>query len=193
LAEHKLLDPPGGAVSNARLSGGLFLFSHNGTRDVLPLVGLDESSVDVEPYPARDYLASLVAMSDGRADHELSRALVADSLDGMRWLAEIGVRFQLTSAVFGSYRQHERIVVPPGPALESAGAGDGLVNGLAHAVKHRGLSIRYGCPVVDLVVDDEAVVGARLASGEEITRFDSVVLATGGFEASPRMRRRAIQ
>jgi tricarballylate dehydrogenase len=190
---------PDDVGGNARLSGGLFLFSHDGSADVLPLVDpslvdhpfvdLDKGAVDVEPYSAEEYLATLTTMSDGRADRELARALIADSLDGMRWLAEIGVRFQLTSAVFGSFRQAGRIVVPPGPALETGGAGGGLVHALVDAVDRRGLSIRYGSSLVDLVVDGDVVAGVRLANGEEITGFDSVILTAGGFEASPRMRR----
>lgn len=181
---------PDDAGGNARYSGGLFLFSHNGSTDVVPLVDVGNHTVEVEPYPSDDYLSTLASMSDGRTDRDLARTLVADSLDGMRWLAEIGVRFRLTSAVFGSYRRDGRIVVPPGPALESVDDGRGFVQALLDAVRRRGLSIRYGSAMADLVLDDDgAAAGVTLAGGDHIAGFDSIVLATGGFEASPRMRR----
>ena len=180
---------PDDAGGNARYSGGLFLFSHHGTADVVPLVDAAGDAVEVEPYSDDDYLSTLVTMADGRADPDLTRALVADSLDGMRWLAEIGVRFRLTSTVFGSYRRDGRIVVPPGPALESIDDGRGFVQALLDAVRRRGLSIRYGSAMADLILDGGATAGVTLASGDHLAGFDSIVLATGGFEASPRLRR----
>ncbi|HET6192373.1 MAG TPA: FAD-dependent tricarballylate dehydrogenase TcuA [Trebonia sp.] len=172
---------------NARYSGGLFLFAHDGSADVLPLLAEPPSRVVVEPYPPEAFARTVAGMSGGAADPALVAALVGDSLPTMRWLYGCGVRFRLPSDVFGPYVREGTTVVPSGPALEAAAGGPGLVQDLQDAVLGRGIALHLESPVADLMWSDRRVRGVILGDGSE-RAADAVVLASGGFEASAELR-----
>jgi tricarballylate dehydrogenase len=172
---------------NARYSGGLFLFTHDGSADVLPLLTEPVPRVVVEPYPPEAFARTLADMSGGAADPALVAALVGDSLPAMRWLHGCGVRFRLPSGVFGPYVREGTTVVPSGPALESADGGPGLVQDLYDEVLRRGIALHADSPVADLSWSDGRVRGVILGDGS-VCAADAVVLASGGFEASAELR-----
>ena len=65
--------------------------------------------------------------------------------------------------------------------------GVGLFDMELAAFLRMGGEIRYDCAMTGLIIEDGAVAGVRTAGGE--LRGDAVILACGGFEASPDMRR----
>src|SRR5690606_25273110 len=76
-------------------------------------------------------------------------------------------------------------------ALESAGAGAGLMDSLVASVGRQGISIRYNTRATELIFDGDRVRGVKVrVDGERFEEVpaDAVILACGGFEANPEMR-----
>jgi tricarballylate dehydrogenase len=112
----------------------------------------------------------------------MARVLVADSGPAVRWLRERGLRFRLlyerqSYAVDGRHRFWG------GLALGTADGGQGLMAQHRAAAERSGIELRHGAAVVNLLAEG----GVVLAGGEKL-RARAVVLAAGGFEASPRLR-----
>lgn len=74
----------------------------------------------------------------------------------------------------------------------NVGGGEGLIADHTRVAESLGTDVRYGIDVRELLFEDDRVVGVAAVSedGERMElRADSVVLAAGGFEASPELRR----
>ena len=183
---------------NSRFAGGIFRCAHDGLADLLPLVTEESRQwadrVDVDPYPVDRYAAELEEATHGRADPALTHRLVHESMETVHWMADRGVRWELTVGklidpeLVGS---GERYALPPGGALRSAGEGVGLMEDLFTVVEKLGIEVWYDAPVVELLMDGSSCRGVlvRRADGDVEVR-GAVVLAAGGFEANPELRQR---
>lgn len=185
---------------NSRFTGGIFRVVHGGMDDLLPLVTEESAAwrdrVRTSAYADADYHRDIAAVTDGRADPELSRVLVEQSLDTVRWMRERGVRWELTVGKLidpSNLKEGERYSLPPGGALRANHEGLGLVDDLFAAVEAReDIEVWYDAPVVDLAMDGSRVTGAvvRRPDGDVTVEARAVVLASGGFESNPQMRQR---
>ena len=182
---------------NSRFAGGIFRCAHDGLADLLPLV-TEESRmwadrVDVDAYPVDRYAGELEEATHGRADAALSYRLVHESMETVRWMADRGVRWELTVGKLIDPEQvgEQRYALPPGGALRSAGEGVGLMEDLFAIVEKLGIEIWYDAPAIDLLMDGSWCRGVlvRRADGDVEVR-GAVVLAAGGFEANPELRQR---
>jgi tricarballylate dehydrogenase len=183
---------------NSRFTGGIFRCVHDGLESLLPLLTEESAGwadrVRVDPYHARRYHADLAQATDGRIDPDLAAQLVDRSFETVRWMAERGVRWELT---VGKLIDPERIgageqySLPPGGALRSAGEGVGLMADLYAAVERAGIEVWYDAPVVELLMDGSRCHGVvvRRPTGD-VPVHGVVVLAAGGFEANPEARQR---
>jgi tricarballylate dehydrogenase len=150
----------------------------------------------LRPYRAADFHADMERLTDGRADPALTGVLIAESHEGLAWLAGLGMRFRL---------MYERQAYPGatgeqvfwgGLAVASVDGGKGLIAAHRDIAARLGVAVRYGCQVTGLVLERGEVAGVRFRpyrngeSGEQTLRARSVVLAAGGFEASPDLRSR---
>jgi tricarballylate dehydrogenase len=118
----------------------------------------------------------------GRGDPEMARILVADSGPAVRWLRERGLRFRLMYER-QAYEVDGRHRFWGGLALGTVVGGEGLMARHRDAAERSRIELRHGAAVVHLHPEG----GVVLAGGEEL-RARAVVLAAGGFEASPRLR-----
>lgn len=183
---------------NSRFSGGIFRCAHEGLDDLLPLLTPESAQwadrVRVGAYGAQRYADELARATDGRADPDLSRQLVARSLETVRWMAEQGVKWELAVGKLidpDRLADGEQYVLPPGGALRSAGEGVGLMENLFAAADKAGVDVWYDAPVVDLVMEGSTCRGVRVSRPDgDIEVRGVVVLAAGGFEANPEMRQR---
>lgn len=183
---------------NSRFTGGIFRCAHEGLDSLLALV-TDESArwadrVRVDPYPRSRYSEELQRATDGRIDPGLERQLVDLSYETVQWMAERGVRWELTVGKLidpEKIPEGEQYVLPPGGALRSAHEGVGLMEDLYAAVEAAGIEVWYDAPVVELLLEGSACRGVvvRRPDGDVEVR-GVVVLAAGGFEANPEMRQR---
>ena len=179
---------------NSRFTGGIVRFAQGGLEDILPLVpDLTEAEIarlEVEPYPAETYIDDIMRLSEGKADPALTRVLVDNSYQTVRWMQSLGVSFELYQT---AVRQGGRIYFPAGAVIQFWSGGPGLTNRLFRTAEGRGIDVVYDTPVVDLLTTaDGRVHGVRAQAPEGLMDIHAkaVILACGGFEASDRRRAR---
>ena len=180
---------PDQAGGNSYYTAGAFRIAHGGLADVADLLDADErlAVTDLPPYPQDAFSADMRTVTGGRADPELTAALVADSQDTLRWLHGLGLRFRLMYERQAYRDAAGRQVFWGGLAVGSVGGGQGLVEQHTRAARRSGVEVRYGHRARDLMVEDGRVRG--VAGDGWSVRAGSVVLAAGGFEADSDMRR----
>jgi tricarballylate dehydrogenase len=202
--------PLGQDGGNSYYTAGAFRVTHEGLDDLAPLLTPDprhERTVLASYRPA-DFHADMRRLTGGRGDPELTRVLVADSRAGLGWLAGLGMRFRLMyerQAYADAVGDH---VFWGGLAIATVDGGKGLISAHREVAARLGVTVRYGCQVTGLVLERGVAVGVRyrtygdepgesgagaghVASSRERTlSAPAVVLAAGGFEASPELRSR---
>jgi tricarballylate dehydrogenase len=179
---------------NSRFTGGIVRFAHSGLEDILPLVPdlteADIARLEVEPYPPATYIDDIMRLSEGKADPALTRMLVDDSYETVRWMQSLGVGFELYQT---AVRQGGRIYFPAGAVIQFWSGGPGLTNRLFRAAEGRGIDVVYAAAVIDLLSTAGGhVQGVRAQTLEGLMDIHAgaVILACGGFEASDARRAR---
>jgi tricarballylate dehydrogenase len=149
--------------------------------------------VRVQPYSAEQFAADILTMSRGRSDADELALVVGGSFEAARWLSEHGVRWEynLKFSTVGQLRATAPLELDPGASLAAVGGGPELMESLYASIEAAGIEVRYETSLDDFLVVDGAVRGVRVLShGRSETLAGTVVLATGGFEANPEMRRK---
>ncbi len=181
--------PLGMRGGNTYFTGAAFRFPFEGIEDIRRLIpDLSEAevqSVDVGSYPASQFTDDLTRVSDGRADAELSQALVAEAFQTMVWMRERGVRWTLSAGRQAFERGGVRRFWG-GLVIEVVGGGAGLSDRLFEIAEATGIDVRYEAATQALLLEGGRVTGLMTAGGE--LRCAAVVLACGGFEANAEMR-----
>jgi tricarballylate dehydrogenase len=177
---------------NSRFTGGIVRFAHDGLQDILPLVpDLPETEIallEVEPYSSETYANDIMRLSEGKADPSLTRVLVHNSYQTVRWMRSLGVGFELYQT---AVRQGGRIYFPAGAVIQFWSGGPGLTHRLFRAAEGRGINVVYDAPVIDLLTAAEgSIQGVRVQTAEGLmdVQAGAVILACGGFEASDERR-----
>lgn len=182
---------------NAAFSGGLFLFRYDGPDDLLSITedfepGMKADRIDAPPYTTAAYTTELIAMSDGQADPQLVNALAQRSLDTVHWLTTKGVRFTFNRTLGATVRDGV-LSIPPGQILTSTGQGMSrgfeVIRPLLQHAERIGVEMRWSTPLADVICHDGQLTGVTVGADGEIVPADAVVIATGGFQASPHLRR----
>ena len=177
---------------NSRFSGGLFRFAYSSIEAVKGLLpeGERRAMVEVGEYGEDRFYDDLMKVTEGKANPELSRKLVEDSLGTMKWMARQGIEWDWTHLwsveASGGGRKYN-----PGSVLEAKNKGVGLVAGLFKAVERAGIEVRYGTAVRGLKVGQPGGMVALMVEGEkgqDDIAAKGVVLGSGGFEANGAMR-----
>ncbi len=186
--------PQARAGGNSYFTAGAMRTAHCGLDDLDGVIeGLDSDTrhnVDLDPYSAEDFLADLRRVTRGRTDDELAAILVEESRETINWLHGKGIRFEL---MFHrqAYEVDGRFRFWGGLALGVVGGGKGLIaQHLSRAIRD-GVEIWFDATVTRLVRDDDGAVSAvEVSTVDGVCQVDarSVVLASGGFEANPRLR-----
>jgi tricarballylate dehydrogenase len=183
---------------NTYFTGGIIRFAFNGIEDIKALIPdmseAEENSIEVGKYTEDDYYDDMMRVTHGLSDPELAQILVSQAHPTMKWLQENGVRFVLS---FGrqAFKDGDKYRFWGGLVVEAVGAGKGLSDQQFDVCERRGIEIRYSTQGVNLLQDDSGrVSGLRVLGPEgfEDIAGNSVVLASGGFEANAEMRCRYI-
>ncbi|OJJ85266.1 uncharacterized protein ASPGLDRAFT_66021 [Aspergillus glaucus CBS 516.65] len=192
------------AGGNSYFTAGAFRTAHNGLSDLLPLVNNVDASaatkIDIPPYTNEAFMDDMQRVTGGRTDATLSKTLVEDSNETVKWLTSTGVRFQL-SFNRQAYEVDGRLKFWGGLALKTEDGGKGLVKDLWDAARELGVEVVFETAAKRLVTDAEmgrvrgVVVSycdrdthANCRWIEKEIRAGAVILAAGGFEANPRLR-----
>jgi tricarballylate dehydrogenase len=185
---------PDQAGGNSYFTAGAVRIAHDGLADLADLLDPDDrhAITVLPPYPAEAFTADMAKVTRGRNDPELTAVLVAESRDTIAWLAGKGLRYRLMYERQAYPDAQGRQVFWGGLAVGSTGGGKGLIEQHTDAAEKAGVEIRYGVRARDLVRDGGRVTGVTWTDTTGATgtlNAESVVLAAGGFEADPRLRR----
>ena len=183
------------AGGNTYFTAGAYRTVHDGLQDLLPLVNnvgaTTANNIDLDPYTEQDFTNDMHRVCAGRSDPALCAALVTDSNSAIKWLASIGIRFQL-SFNRQSYKINDRQKFWGGLHLKTQDGGKGLVEDHKAAALRHGVKIYWSTALVSLDVDERmtrVTSAILLQHGQRRKLFTgTVVLAAGGFESNPKMR-----
>ncbi|KAI1810653.1 FAD/NAD-P-binding domain-containing protein [Poronia punctata] len=199
LVEKAPLDDAGG---NTYFTAAAYRCCFDGLDDLLPYLyheegtkGLPQDLVDrieMAPYTKSDFHADIKRVTKGRADPVLARLLVDESRGAVQWLMDNGAKFALSYnrqafQVGGKYRFWGGMV------LNMIGQGKGLFQWHLDLARTNGVVVRFSCPAIDLVThpSTNAVIGVKVYANGKFSTIGAkggVVLASGGFQASPALR-----
>ncbi|KAF2206869.1 hypothetical protein CERZMDRAFT_122858 [Cercospora zeae-maydis SCOH1-5] len=167
------------AGGNGYFTAAAYRTVHAGLEDILPLVSNVpeelKGKIELPAYSAEEFWKDLERVTEGKCRRELGEVVVRESLETVRWLKEVGgVEWWL------SFRRQ---------------AYEGLIAGLLEAVRKREeCVVEFGCEVRRVLVDEETgvTVGVQVVKGGKVfdVKARSVILAAGGFEANPELRRK---
>lgn len=187
------------AGGNSYFTAGAFRTVHDGLADLLPLVNNaapDQAArIDMPVYSETDFAHDLDRMTGGRTDPALSKILVQDSRSTIGWLAQNGIRFQL-SFNRQAYEVDGRIKFWGGLALKTQDGGKGLVEDHLRAAQKHGVQVFFDTPATRLITDPQggAITGVEVqvktgtTTSRRVIQSGAVILAAGGFEANPQLR-----
>lgn len=183
---------------NSRFSGGIFRFAHSGLPHIFRLLTdgarREAVRVSVDPYPAERFLEDAMRVGAGKPDLSLIRLLIDQSYPTMEWMRDQGVNWELTIGKLidpVKLPDGQTYVLPPGGAVRSDGEGVGLTDALFAAAERAGIEVLYDSPAISLIAEGSTILGVRTRQRDRFGEvLGSVVLASGGFEANPEMRRR---
>ncbi|GAA3108841.1 FAD-dependent tricarballylate dehydrogenase TcuA [Pseudonocardia yunnanensis] len=185
---------PGRAGGNSYYTAGAIRVAHDGLADVADLLDGDDrhAATVLPPYPAAAFATDMKKVTGGRNDPALTEVLIAESQATLRWLHDKGLRYRLMYERQAYPDAQGRQVFWGGLAIGSTGGGKGLIQQHTRAAEESGVEIRYGVRARELMRDGARITGVTWTDSAGTTgtvHARSVVLAAGGFEADPELRR----
>jgi tricarballylate dehydrogenase len=177
---------------NSFFTGGRMRVPHEGLDDIAKLVGNDAAElehIDIEPYPQERFYDDLQRASRFRCDEALARLISSRARSGVEWLQSIGAKFELALG-HDDIRTGVRTKLIGGDDIQHYEGGPGLVANLVSRAATAGVAIHYRTAATRLLLGPDGVEGVAVRSslGEAELRARAVILACGGFEASPHLR-----
>lgn len=153
------------------------------------------AQIDIDPYTADQFHDDIMRLGESKPDRKLVRAVVDGSWDAVQWLARrVRVPFTL-SFNRQAYLVDGRQKFWGGMALSVEGGGKGLIEAHQHALQSEGLQAWFNTAATQLLCEQDTgkIRGliAERSDGERIHIVASaVILATGGYEANPELRKK---
>ena len=182
------------AGGNSYFTAGATRIAHDGLADLVELVEPDprHARAVVPQYPRDEYAADLARVTGGRNDPALTATLVDEAHSTVRWLHRLGMRYRLLYERQAYEAEDGRLVFFGGVHVGNVDGGVGLIAEHTAIAARLGVEVRYATRATDLVTDRHRVVGVRGTGpdGPIEVAARSAVLAAGGFEADPELRRR---
>lgn len=181
---------------NSRVSGGHFRIPMRGTKDfetllkgsVLPQGG----EIEIAAYSKEAYYADLMRVTEGLIEQSWAELIVNEAYPTVLWMKEQGLMWDLNTGQ--AIKTGGKLYWPPGVTVLTAGnSGEGLVEMLYGIAEAKHVPVMYETAARSLIVNaDGDVCGLIAQSREGMLEIDAkcVILACGGFEGSPEMRRR---
>ena len=183
------------AGGNTRFTAGAIRFAYDGVEDLKNLMpDLTDSEIEMTDfgvYSEDDFYEDMGRVTNYRTDPELANTLVSESYKTVSWMQTKGVRF---APIWGrqAFKVDGRFKFWGGLTVEAWGGGEGLHEAFTSAFKKNNIDLVYGTAAKKLLVDDEGVRGVQVRSNGKASEIfaDSVVLASGGFQANTEWRTR---
>ncbi|KAI4650131.1 uncharacterized protein J4E78_008413 [Alternaria triticimaculans] len=186
--------PEDWAGGNSYFTAGAFRTVHSGTSDLLPIVNNVDAEtaklIDMEPYTKDDFQKDMDRVCLCRSDPDLSKALISESNEAVKWLANNGIRYQL-SFNRQAYKVNGRYKFWGGMALKTQDGGKGLIQDHQACARRHGIEVYYSTPAKRIVTSPSGTITGVVVDYKGMSTHiptKTVILAAGGFEANPRMR-----
>lgn len=130
-------------------------------------------------------------MTEGRNDPELTKVLVSESQQTVRWLHSLGVKYRLMYERQAYESSEGGFQFWGGLHIGNVGGGEGLIADYTRVAAELGVDVRYGETVTELLTANGCVIGVAHdgANGRQELYAESVILAAGGFESNAEWRR----
>ena len=181
---------------NSRFASAVFRIVHNGMSDIEPLLPVENKRLTkrarLGPFTKERYEKDFIETSKGHYDKQAMEVMFNHSLDTVTWMRDQGVRWTLVLSKFFTEERitKEVIDVNPGVCLMAENEGEGLTDNLWRAVERTSIAVFYNTPGYDLLAEGDTIKGVRARRRDQFVDFHGkVILACGGFESSPRLRR----
>jgi tricarballylate dehydrogenase len=180
---------------NARYSHTGFRWVFSGAEEIRQFIPqLDEATfrkLHLPAYTSEMFTADLQRVTRGRINKELADVVVRQSNAAIHWMREVGIQWDIDSHVVidGRYYFEPGLVIHP---TGGVGGGLGQLMQWREIATRMGIEIRYESRVCQLHGNDRRIDGVRVSNpdGEYDLRGQSVILCSGGFQASAEMRAR---
>jgi tricarballylate dehydrogenase len=178
---------------NTRFTTGAVRFAYKNRDDIAALVPdltpEELENLDVTPYTKDDFYNDLMRVTEGLADPELSELLVSQSYPTLKWLTELGVRWEMSGVQRALKRGHRARFYS---MIVTKGAGLGLSDQQFEIAERLGIEVHYEAKGGKIITDDQTgrVIGIRVRypDGNRDLYAGAVVLGCGGFEANKELR-----
>ena len=178
---------------NSFYTAGATRIAHGGLEDLAGLIEPDDrhAATVVPPYSAGEYAADLAKVTEGRNDPELTEVLISESQSTLRWLNSLGLKYRLMYERQAYERPDGSYLFWGGLHVGNVGGGEGLMADHTRVARGLGVEVRYASPATGLVLDGGKVTGVVVGGpdGDYEISAESVILAAGGFESDPGLRR----
>lgn len=180
---------------NTAFTAGAMRVTYETLDELLELIpdlpASDLERTDFGTYTENDFFEDMGRVTEYRSDPDLVELLVAESHDTLLWMSRHGVRF---APIYGrqAFQVDGKFKFWGGLTIETVGGGPGLVEALKQECAKLGIEIHYKSRATALIKGDGGITGAVVSSGSEdkVIHADTVILASGGFEANAEWRSR---
>jgi len=173
-----------------------YRFPYKGTKDVvenlIPDMPSDirEKLADIPAYTEDMFYNDMMRVTRNRVNQELLEVVVRNARPVIDWTIKHGVEQEINNRAQFIYEG--KLYFEPGTPVMPKNYGPGLVEMLMKACKKLGVEIVFETMAIKLLVDSSGRVSGiviKTADGpKEISARKGVILASGGFQASPEMR-----
>lgn len=183
------------AGGNSRYTAGAMRFTYDNNEDLQPLLSnLEDERLPQTvfgSYTQEKFQEDLLGFNDGLPLSMHQQLLINNSYDTMKWLGNHNVKFD---PIYSrqTFKKDGKYIFWGGLTLEAKGEGVGLVEAELNEFLRLGGKIYYETEVKSLYQKDGKVKGVYYENNEkvELETADAVVLACGGFEANPELRKK---
>jgi len=182
---------------NSRLADGEFRVAFDkGLPDFEYLLKdsvMPKGQIEIEPYPKDYFYADLMRVTGGLADQQWAETIVNESMSVVHWMKDQGFAGWSLDGSTMIKKDGDKLFWPSGDAVLSAGSGETLVEGLFRIAESKQTDILYETAAQSFITSaDGEITGLIARSRDGMIQIDgqAIILACGGFESSPEMRRR---
>jgi len=178
------------AGGNTKYTAGAMRFAYNSGDQLKELLKNPNDkrieNTDFGSYSEEKFKSDLLNFNDGRSLSSEQEILVSKSLETIKWLSSHNVKFE---PIYSrqSFLKDGKHVFWGGLSLAAENEGVGLFEQELSAFLSLGGKISYNSAITKLIYEDERVTGVVL--NNKTIEADSVILASGGFEANDQLRK----
>lgn len=177
------------AGGNTKYTAGAMRFTYNNGEELLPLLKNPNdkrlNKTDFGQYTKERFSKDLLNFNDGKPLTKEQKILISESYNTIKWLSSNGVKFE---PIYNrqSFEKDGKHIFWGGLTIASESEGIGLFNQELCAYLSLGGKIHYETAAKDLIFKNNKVIGVETVKGDLYA--ESVILASGGFEANENMR-----